>query len=200
MNESSLSESVADDVVRLFRALGHSDYGGEAVSQLEHALQAATIALQHQESVEVVIAALLHDIGHLLHDLPENAPLEGVDDLHENLGARWLSSRFGPEVTELVRLHVAAKRYLCTVDPEYKQTLSEPSRVSLALQGGLMSATESVDFEASEYFREAIVLRQFDDAAKVPGLITPPIEHFVPLIRQVARTAPESRTEVSVSG
>jgi phosphonate degradation associated HDIG domain protein len=200
VNESSLSESVADEVVRLFRAMGHSEYGGEAVSQLEHALQAATIALQHQESVAVVIASLLHDVGHLLHDLPEDAPLEGVDDLHETLGARWLSSRFGPEVTEPVRLHVAAKRYLCTVDSEYQRTLSEPSLVSLGLQGGLMSTTESLEFEASEYFREAIVLRQFDDAAKVPGLITPPIEHFVPLIRQMARTAPESRAEVFVSG
>lgn len=190
MSTTSPAESVADEVIRLFQTHGDSEYGGEAVTQLEHALQAATLALQQQASTAVVVAALLHDIGHLLHDLPDDAPLQGVDDLHENLGARWLGSRFESNVTEPVRLHVAAKRYLCAVEPEYQQTLSEPSLVSLGLQGGPMSEGEVQQFEQNPFFRDAVQLRRFDDAAKMVGFQTPPIDNFVPLIREVARPLP----------
>lgn len=187
MSAASPAESVADEVIRLFQTHGDSQYGGEAVTQLEHALQAATLAVQQQASTAVVVAALLHDIGHLLHDLPADAPLQGVDDLHEILGARWLCSRFESDVTEPVRLHVAAKRYLCAVEPEYQRTLSEPSLVSLTLQGGPMSEAEVRQFEQLPFFQVAVQLRRFDDAAKIVGFKTPPVDHFVPLIRQVTR-------------
>jgi len=194
VSAASPAESVADEVIRLFRTHGDSEYGGEAVTQLEHALQAATLAVQQQASAAVVVAALLHDIGHLLHDLPADAPRQGVDDLHENLGARWLCSRFESDVTEPVRLHVAAKRYLCAVEPEYQRTLSEPSLVSLTLQGGPMSEAEVRQFEQLPFFQDAVQLRRFDDAAKIVGFKTPPVDHFVPLIRQVTKPLPATVT------
>ena len=133
-------------IIDLFNQKGHSLYGGEAVTQLEHALQAATFAKNNQASAALITASLLHDIGHLLHELPENAPDHGVDDLHEELAALFLDKYFVKEVVEPAKLHVQAKRYLCYVDENYFNTLSEPSRQSLALQGGIMDANEAQQF------------------------------------------------------
>jgi predicted HD phosphohydrolase len=126
----------------------------------------------------LVTAALLHDVGHLLHDLPDDAPASGVDDRHEALGDQWLRRHFGPAVTEPVRLHVDAKRYLCVVEPAYFDTLSPPSVRSLELQGGPFTPDEVRAFEALPFFEDAVRLRCWDDAAKVPGLRTPDPEHF----------------------
>jgi predicted HD phosphohydrolase len=123
------------EIARLFAERGDSAYGREAVSQREHALQAASLAVAEGASAALVTAALLHDVGHLLHDLPEDVPDEGVDDRHEELAGRWLATRFGADVVDPVRLHVAAKRYLCAIDPTYRQQLSPPSLLSLRLQG-----------------------------------------------------------------
>ena len=131
-----------EQIRRLFAERGDSAYGGEAVSQREHALQAAHFARQSGATAASITAALLHDIGHLLHHLPDDAPDEGVDDLHEQLAGRWLARWFGAEVVEPVRMHVDAKRYLCAVEPDYQQQLSPPSLVSLALQGGPMNGEE----------------------------------------------------------
>ena len=128
-----------EQIRTLFAERGDSAYGGEAVSQREHALQAAHFARQSGASAALITAALLHDIGHLLHHLPDHAPDEGVDDLHEKLAGRWLARWFGAEVVEPVRMHVDAKRYLCAVEPDYRQQLSPASLVSLALQGGPMT-------------------------------------------------------------
>lgn len=164
--------------LRLFRERGGSQYGGERVTQLEHALQAAHFAESEGANSYLIAAALLHDVGHLLHYLPDNAPDHGIDDRHETLGANWLRQRFGPPVVEPVRMHVLAKRYLCAVEPDYLRQLSPPSELSLRLQGGMMSASEVREFEAQPFFREAVRLRKWDDAAKIAHLKTPDLEHF----------------------
>jgi phosphonate degradation associated HDIG domain protein len=166
------------DTLQLFHESGGSQYGGENVTQLEHALQAAFFAERHGASANLIAAALLHDVGHLLHTLPDDAPSQGVDDAHEELAARWLADRFAPAVCEPVRMHVLAKRYLCTVEATYYGTLSEPSRLSMQLQGGKMSDEERDEFESSPFAEEAAQLRRWDDAAKVVGLKTPDLEHF----------------------
>jgi phosphonate degradation associated HDIG domain protein len=187
--ETTTDTRVDDEVLRLFAKGGDSQYGGESVSQLEHGLQAALLAEQEGAPDELVVAALLHDIGHLLHDLPDDAPDNGVDDLHENLGAAWIQGRFPTSVLEPVRLHVASKRYLCAVEPGYLEALSEPSRVSLQLQGGPMSTEECEAFREGEFFESAIRLRRWDDEAKIAGLETPPLSYFLRHIEAVATTA-----------
>jgi phosphonate degradation associated HDIG domain protein len=154
-------------------------YGGEAVTQLAHGLQAATFARRDGASPAQVSAALLHDIGHLLHDLPNDAPGHGVDDYHENLGARYLEKNFNDAVSEAVRLHVEAKRYLCATDENYLSRLSEPSLQSLALQGGPMNLKEAAQFENEPFFQEAVQLRRWDEEAKNPEMNTESIESFV---------------------
>ena len=171
--------SILKQIQELFRTKGDSLYGGEAVTQQEHALQAALLAEQAQASQAQIIAALLHDVGHLLHELPDDAPDEGVDDRHEILGQCWLEKYFGPEVTEPVRLHVDAKRYLCTVEQNYHDTLSPPSILSLKLQGGPFNESEVQAFESNPYFREAVALRHWDDEAKIVDLPTPDVTHFL---------------------
>jgi phosphonate degradation associated HDIG domain protein len=165
-------------VLECFRLRGDSGYGKEAVSQLEHALQSAYAAEQAGGSPQFVAACLLHDVGHLLHDLPEDAPDHDIDDEHEQLGAAWLSDHFVPEVVEPIRLHVAAKRYLCAVDGDYFSKLSPPSVQSLHLQGGPMTPAQAAHFEKHPHFQEAIQLRRIDDQAKIPNLSTPPLTHY----------------------
>src|SRR5262245_2891360 len=175
---SSRQGSVIDEVITLFRQRGASQYGGEAVTQLEHALQAATLAQRDGATHALIVAALLHDVGHLLHDLPDDAPDQGMDDQHEALAAAWLSRRFGPAVAAPAAMHVSAKRYLCAVDREYFGRLSHPSLQSLGLQGGPMSPEEAARFQARPYFQESVRLRRWDDAAKIVGMETPDLDHF----------------------
>lgn len=175
-------------ILRLFEEKGDSEYGGEAVTQLEHALQAATLALQAGAHPSLVVAALLHDVGHLLHDLPDDAPEVGIDDHHETTGFRFLEKSFPASVTEPVKMHVDAKRYLCAVDKEYFKGLSEPSRVSLELQGGPMDQREIDAFRSRPFSDDAVRLRQWDDQAKVPGQQTPPLERFSDMIDSVLLT------------
>lgn len=173
-----------DGILELFKKRGNSQYGREAVTQAEHALQAAALAEEEKASPELIVAALLHDVGHLLHDLPDDAPDTGIDDHHENSAASYLRQLFPPSVVEPVRLHVAAKRYLCTVDPEYASTLSEPSIVSLKLQGGLMSPAEVTEFKMGPYAEDAVCLRRWDDTAKIPYHATPSLAHFASYVKQ----------------
>ena len=175
----------AEEIIDLFRERGDSEYGGEAVTQLEHALQAAQLAQQENAHAELVVAALLHDVGHLLHDLPDDAPDTGVDDHHENSGFHFLKSLFPPSVVEPVRMHVDAKRYLCAIDAEYMESLSEPSKVSLRLQGGPMNQQEIEEFERNEFLDDAVRLRRWDDQAKIVGLETPALSDFAPMIEKV---------------
>lgn len=179
--------TILAEIDRLFATRGDSEYGGEAVSQLEHALQAAAAAVADGADEPLVAAALLHDVGHLLHDLPVDAPEAGIDDHHENSAARFLETHFGPEVCEPVRLHVAAKRYLTAVEPDYLAKLSGPSVTSLMLQGGPMNAAEQEVFRANPHWQAALRLRRYDEAAKVAGAATPTLAHFLPLLARVAR-------------
>ena len=184
------------DIERIMELLGqrgHSQYGSESVTQLEHALQAATLAESESAEPSLIAAALLHDLGHLLHDLPDDAPENGVDDRHEVSAFHFLKSVFSPAVTDPIRFHVRAKRYLCTTDPDYQRALSEPSQISLALQGGTMTDAEVTDFEAEPFFEASIRLRRWDDRAKVVEAQTPPLEHFRPYLRQALTAGQESR-------
>jgi [1-hydroxy-2-(trimethylamino)ethyl]phosphonate dioxygenase len=182
-----MNSGIVDDIRELFERNGGSLYGGEAVTQLEHALQAAMLAEADGAEAPLIVAALLHDIGHLLHDLPDDAPDDGVDDVHEMLAYNWLRRHFGPDVTEPVRLHVDAKRYLCAVEPGYHAALSTASQQSLELQGGTFSAEEALEFENRPFFEQGLRLRKWDDLAKEVGLLTPSLNHFLSYMTLVPR-------------
>ncbi len=169
-----------DRIETVFATRGGEQYAGEAVSQLEHALQGALLAETAGAASADIAAALLHDIGHLLHNLGDDCADRGVDDKHEELGLRFLRRHLPPEVTEPVRLHVQAKRYLCRTDPAYFSTLSNASVTSLKLQGGPMSAEEVRTFEANPHHVAAVALRRRDDGAKTPRRPTPPFAHYRP--------------------
>jgi phosphonate degradation associated HDIG domain protein len=170
--------SISDAIFTIFRSRGESAYFGEAVSQTEHALQSAHLAEQSGAPYYLVVAALLHDIGHLLHSQPEQIADLGEDASHEVVGEAWLAQHFNAAVTEPVRLHVSAKRYLCAVETGYLERLSPASVKSLRLQGGSMTPEETRAFEANPFYREAIQLRRWDDEAKIPGREVPPLEHY----------------------
>lgn len=174
-----------DLIMDLFARCGHSEYGDEPVTQLEHALQCAMLAQAEGAAESLVVAALLHDVGHLLHDLPDDAPDHGIDDAHEVLGYTYLRDWFSPAVSDPVRLHVPAKRYLCAVESRYFDELSPASRTSLELQGGAMTTAEVAAFEALPHSEDAVRLRRWDDKAKVPGLTTPPLCEYEPLLARM---------------
>jgi phosphonate degradation associated HDIG domain protein len=172
-------------VQRLFAAHGTLAYG-ESVNQIEHALQCATLAEAEGAADTLVVAALLHDLGHMLHRDAASALRAGEDDRHERLGAETLDRWFGPAVAEPVSLHVRAKRYLCAREPGYLERLSPVSTRTLALQGGPMDGPEAVRFEQLAHFEEAVRLRRWDDAAKTRGLATAPLSHFMERVRGCA--------------
>jgi phosphonate degradation associated HDIG domain protein len=174
--------NVIDQITTLFQEKGQGLYFGEAVTETEHALQSAHLAEQCGAAPELIVAALLHDVGHLLHGLPEDIAEQGIDGRHEEAGAAWLQRHFGPDVVNSVRLHVTAKRYLCAAEPDYLAGLSEASRRSLYLQGGPMSPDEMRRFELEPGFQSALAVRRWDDAAKVPGLIVPGLGHYRPCV------------------
>jgi [1-hydroxy-2-(trimethylamino)ethyl]phosphonate dioxygenase len=169
-----------------FGRRGRETYG-EGVNQTDHALQAGWLAEQAGAPPALIVASLLHDIGHLIHDLPQDIAEQGIDTEHESLGSAWLSRYFGPDVTEPVRLHVEAKRYLCVAEPGYFDRLSEASILSLKLQGGPHREGEAEAFAAEPYAEAAVKLRHWDEAAKVLGMKTPDLAHFEPLIRASLR-------------
>jgi phosphonate degradation associated HDIG domain protein len=181
---------VLNRVDHLFAERGGGEYHGEAVTQLEHALQCAALAERDAQPAEVIAAALLHDVGHLLHGHGEDYLDHGVDDRHEALGARFLAHGFGPAVTEPIRLHVPAKRYLCTARPGYFALLSPASVRSLELQGGPMNAAEVTEFEKHPHFATAARVREYDDTAKVVGLATPSFAHFRKYLEAALRADP----------
>jgi phosphonate degradation associated HDIG domain protein len=180
-----------DDLRMLFFTRGAEQYDGEPVTHLEHALQAAHLAEQADASDELVTACLLHDIGHLLTRRQGTPTLEGIDDTHQRIGAMYLRGLFGPLVVESIRLHVEAKRYLCAVDPSYHARLSEDSRRSLRLQGGVFSEEQAQTFILQATARQAVSVRVWDDLAKQPGLRTPSLEHFLERAARCAIGGPD---------
>jgi len=179
---------IVDYILDLFETRGPAAYLGEPVSQTEHALQTAHLAVQDGASDALVAAALLHDIGHLLG--VEDDPAErGIDAVHEQSGCAWLARHFGPEVTEPVRLHVLAKRYLCAVDAVYRSLLSPGSIRSLELQGGALTRDQVQAFECNQHAASAVRVRRWDDRAKVPNLDVPDLGHYVTTLRRLKATA-----------
>lgn len=182
MNDSDLRQ----ELLTIFTGRATRRYGLSAVNQLQHALQAAARAEADGCTPATVLASLLHDVGHMIHTLGEDPAGRGIDDVHEELGAKWLADRFGPDVCEPVRLHVAAKRYLCATESDYFGKLSPDSVRSLELQGGPMSADEVEAFRKLPFYAEAVRLRRYDEAAKDPRAATPDFDHF---LRHVAACA-----------
>ncbi len=179
---SAMTDPRLTRIAELLTLKAEGTYGLSAINQRQHALQAALLAEAQGCPEALIVACLLHDIGHMVHNLGENPAEAGVDDEHERLGQEFLAPWFGPEVTEPVRLHVAAKRYLCATEADYFARLSPDSVLSLSLQGGPMSAEEVAAFNALPQSAAAVQLRRFDEMAKVKGLQTPPVEHFMPYV------------------
>lgn len=174
---------IIKQIKAIFEERGTESYGSEAVTQLQHALQCASLAEKAGAIPHQITAALLHDIGHILHAeaLPMDDSID-LHDLHEEIGYHWLVEHFGDEVAGPVKLHVEAKRYLCTIDESYEQKLSPTSFKSYQDQGGKMSASEKALFENDAFFKRAIQLRRWDDLAKDPAWATESLEHFIPYI------------------
>ena len=178
-----------DDVLALLTDLGGDPYD-EEVSQLDHALQTAALAVEADAPDTLIIAALLHDVGHLLDLDAGGSPDEPLSPRHEEVGAAALAGLFGESVTGPIARHVDAKRYLVRVEPDLLDRLSEGSRRSLARQGGAMADGEADRFEQDPWFSSACMLRRWDDAGKVDGLVVPPLdEHVARLHRLVTGSA-----------
>lgn len=167
-----------DEIYALYEGRGGSLYGGEQVTQLAHALQCAASAEAEGAPSALIAAALLHDVGHLIHTLGPEPAERDIDDRHQVGGAEWLRRWFGAEVTEPIRLHVDAKRYLCAVEPGYFEMLSQASVWSLQLQGGRFDAEGAARFIQAPHAAEAVRVRRWDEAAKVPELKTPDLQHY----------------------
>jgi [1-hydroxy-2-(trimethylamino)ethyl]phosphonate dioxygenase len=175
-------DELIDEIFRVFDEYGAEQYLGEQVSMTEHMLQSASAAEQDDAPPALVAAALLHDYGHFIHGLPEDSAELGVDTRHEEVGYAFLAEHFGEEIAEPIRMHVAAKRYLCAVEPSYLAELSPASLHSLELQGGPYTPAEAAAFAASPHAEAAVRLRRYDDVGKVPGLPTPGLEHYRPVL------------------
>ncbi|MCD2514304.1 phosphonate degradation HD-domain oxygenase [Comamonas endophytica] len=168
-----------DDIAALFASRGGARYGGERVTQTAHALQAAWLAERSGADGELITAALLHDLGHLLHEWGGTPTARGIDDRHQFGALPFLRGLFGARVLDAIRWHVDAKRYLCATRPGYQAALSPDSRRSLVLQGGVFSPAQARAFVARPHAREALRLRLWDDQAKIDALPTPGMDHYL---------------------
>ncbi|WP_323123380.1 phosphonate degradation HD-domain oxygenase [Burkholderia alba] len=178
-----------DDIRTLFDRHGDTAYSGEPVTQREHALQSALLAEQAGAADELVVAALLHDLGHLLNHQGETPTERGIDDLHQYYVLPFLRPLFPDAVLEPVRLHVDAKRCLCAIDAGYYDSLSADSVRSLRLQGGVFDADTAAEFLRRPYAEDALRLRRWDDLAKVAGLRTPDLDHYMAVVERVSRAS-----------
>ncbi len=172
--------AIVDEIMQLFATKGSSEYGGERVSQLQHALQSAHLAQTENAPPNMIVAALLHDIGHLLAEAPDAA--------HEDIGHAYVAQHFPETVSEPVKLHVAAKRYLCATDAQYLAQLSPASLASLHLQGGPMTDTELDAFEEEDFFSQAVTLRHWDDRAKTENLAVPGLASYRSTMESLVKT------------
>ena len=172
------AKRVIEFILDLFAEQGARAYRGEAVTMSQHMEQSAACAAADGASDSLVAAALLHDIGHFIGEHPIDALENGIDNQHESVGAKYLQARFPDAVSEPVRLHVAAKRYLCATDSAYLGRLSTASVNSLGVQGGPMTTTEVRAFETNRYHQDAVRLRLYDDDGKVAGLTIRPVTDY----------------------
>jgi len=190
MNIESMARlDTPEALLELLASQGGESYFGEPVTVLEHCLEAAHFAREANSVPTLIAAALLHDVGHLLHQESEDVADHGIDTRHEELADQMLSAHLPASVTEPIRLHVAAKRYLCFADPDYFAALSPSSVLSLTLQGGPMSPEEASAFLAGPFAQEAITLRHWDDEAKIPELPVPGVDSYLPLMKNLWHSA-----------
>lgn len=178
-----------EDIELLFSRHGSAQYSGEPVTQLEHALQTAHLAEQSDAGDELVTACLLHDLGHLLNKQGETPTLRGIDDTHQYYALPFLRGLFPSAVLDAIKLHVDAKRYLCQANAGYRAKLSDDSKRSLELQGGVFDAAQGAAFLAQPGARDAVMLRQWDDLAKQQDWRTPSLAHFMARAARCASTA-----------
>lgn len=190
LNSGTIVAFIQDIFVRR----GGERYLGEAVTLAQHMLQGATIAERNGDPEEIVAAALLHDIGHIVGSSGSFSMSDTEDRFHERAGARLLEPFFPRVVVDCCRFHVAAKRYLCAADPGYFDTLSAASVHSLTLQGGPMRRAEADEFETQPNFHQIIAVRYLDDAGKQPGTPTPEFAHFVPMLQRMVDAQSEDAT------
>jgi len=169
----------------IFERRGGEEYLGEPVTMAEHMLQGATIAEENGQSEEIIVAALLHDIGHFTSEFGTFSMDDTQDKFHEEAGAKVLEDFFPSIITDCVRYHVAAKRYLCATKPEYLGRLSEASTHSLNLQGGPMNTEEVSEFEQNPNIKEIVQVRYLDDAGKHADMKTPAFAHFAPMVQRI---------------
>ncbi|HWH82704.1 MAG TPA: HD domain-containing protein [Burkholderiaceae bacterium] len=179
-----------NDIEMLFARHGANQYSGEPVTQLEHALQTAHLAEQSGADDALVTACLLHDLGHLLNDLGDTPSLRGIDDTHQYFALPFLRGLFPDAVLDAIKLHVDAKRYLCRANAGYHARLSDDSKRSLELQGGVFDADTAAAFLAQPGARDAVLLRQWDDLAKQAELATPSLAHFLARAARCRLAAP----------
>ena len=168
-------------------AQGGESYFGEPVTVLEHSLETAYFALKAKSADALIVAALLHDVGHLFHHEGEDVAEQGIDTHHEKLAEQLLGDHLPKAVTEPIRMHVAAKRYLCYADSAYLEALSPSSLLSLGLQGGPMSAEEAESFVVQPFSEQAVQLRRWDDEAKIPDLAVPDAGSYLSLVKSLWR-------------
>ena len=176
------TDEIVEEILAAFAACGHMDYG-ENISMQEHMLQAACIAEQKGEDNAVIVATLLHDYGHLVCNMPNNTFLDGVNNYHEEVGAKALEQWFGEEIVGAVRLHVDAKRYLCAATPTYMDKLSAASITTLEVQGGPMNDEEMAAFREKSGHQIALKVRVYDDMGKEPQMQRPDLVHYVPMLK-----------------
>ena len=185
-------DSIVPFLADIFARRGAEEYLGEPVTIAEHMLQGATLAQEAGEEEAIIVAALLHDIGHFTSEFGSFTMEDTEDRYHEAAGAAILERFFPAVVTDCVRYHVAAKRYLCAARPEYFAELSPASVHSLKLQGGPMSADEVTAFEQNPNHSAIVAVRLYDDAGKVAGMETPSFEDFAPMVQRVVDGATAS--------
>ena len=189
MSKPDFSTLTRDNIVAflgdIFDRRGDEEYLGEPVTMTEHMLQGATIAEQNGQPEEIIVGALLHDIGHFTSEFGTFSMEDTEDRHHEDAGAEVLERFFPSVITDCVRYHVAAKRYLCATKPEYFKRLSDASIHSLNLQGGPMSPEEVAAFETNPNLPQIIAVRYLDEAGKRPDMQTPDFWHFAPMVQRM---------------
>jgi len=179
--------NIVDYIADVFERRGAEAYLGEEVSMAQHMLQAAQEAEISHADPDLIVAALLHDIGHFSNEIPDTVLMKGTNNYHEEVGANFLADYFPPSVTEPIRQHVAAKRYLCATDPQYLSRLSEASVYTLKVQGGAMNPKEVAEFEKFPYLDNCIRVRVWDDAGKDPDKSHPDFSHYRDLVQSLVQ-------------
>lgn len=183
--ETLTPDNIVAFIGDIFERCGDEEYLGEPVTMAQHMLQGATIAEQNGQDEEIIVGALLHDIGHFTSEFGTFSMEDTEDRFHEEAGAKVLEEFFPSVITDCVRYHVAAKRYLCAAKPEYFNRLSEASIHSLNLQGGPMSAEEVAEFEKNPNLKKIVQVRYLDEAGKRADMETPDFWHFAPMVQRI---------------